>query len=145
MYPLDEQPPLILVVDDEQAVLDEVAAMLLGAGLDCRCCTSASEAMEEARLFAFDLIIADVNLCGHSGVEMCDRIRRNETSCDVPAMFLSGGQIPDIIRRRDAAGGSYYVRKPFDPGVLLQLIDKALGMSRLADARRERSEVGAER
>jgi hypothetical protein len=41
-------------------------------------------------------------------------------------MFLSGGQIPDIIRRQDHLGGTYYIRKPFDPNVLLELVDKAL-------------------
>jgi hypothetical protein len=46
----------------------------------------------------------------------------------VPAMYLSSGQIPDIIRRHDEMGGSYYLRKPFDPGVLLELADKAMQM-----------------
>jgi hypothetical protein len=44
----------------------------------------------------------------------------------VPVMFLSGGQIPDIIRRHDSGGGAYYIRKPFDSNVLLQLVDRTL-------------------
>jgi len=54
----------------------------------------------------------------------------------VPVMFLSGAQIPDIIRRSHAAGGTYYLRKPFDPEVLLELIQKALWMPHLAGSRR---------
>ena len=41
-------------------------------------------------------------------------------------MFLSATQIPDIIRRSHDAGGAYHVRKPFDPDVLTELVDKAL-------------------
>ena len=43
-------------------------------------------------------------------------------------MFLSGAQLPDIIRRSDAAGGIYCLRKPFDAQVLTELIDQALGV-----------------
>ena len=35
------------------------------------------------------------------------------------------GKIPDIIRRSHAVGAAYCLRKPFDPVVLLELIDKA--------------------
>jgi hypothetical protein len=46
-------------------------------------------------------------------------------------MFLSRTQVPDIIRRSQEAGGAYFLRKPFDPQVLLELVDKALWMPRL--------------
>jgi hypothetical protein len=49
----------------------------------------------------------------------------------VPVMFFSGTQIPDIIRRSDSAGASYYLRKPCEAEVLLELIGKALEAARL--------------
>ena len=134
------QAPFILVVDDEQEVLDEVAAVLSGAGFEYRSCTTADAAIEEANANSFDLIISDINLRGHSGLEMCERIKQNETLRDVPVMFLSGAQIPDIIRRSHAAGGAYYLRKPFDPDVLLELIDKALWMPHLVANRAAQGE-----
>ena len=128
------QQPTILVVDDEREVLDEVAAVLTGAGFACRCCTTAEAALEEAAGASFDLIVSDINLHGHSGLEMCEQLRQQETLGDVPVMFLSGAQIPDIIRRAHAAGGAYYLRKPFDPEVLVELVNKALWMPHLATA-----------
>ena len=136
-----QQQPLILVVDDESKVLDEVASVLSGAGFACRCCTTAEAAIEEAKVNAFDLIISDINLHGHSGLEMCEQIKENESLHDVPVMFLSGAQIPDIIRRSHAVGGTYYLRKPFDPEVLVELIDKALWMPHLVANRAERKET----
>ena len=65
-------------------------------------------------------------LHGQSGLDMCQRIRQSQALAEVPVMFLSAAQIPDIIRRTDALGGTYYLRRPFDPGVLVELIDKAL-------------------
>ncbi|MBN2475353.1 MAG: response regulator [Pirellulales bacterium] len=131
MNPIEPRRPLILVVDDEADVLEEVAAILADARYRCRCCTSAEDAVEAAAADPPDLIISDINLQGHSGLEMCERIKEDEALRDVPVMFLSGAQIPDIIRRSHAVGGTYYLRKPFDREVLLELIEKALWMPHL--------------
>jgi CheY-like chemotaxis protein len=128
---LERTQPLILVVDDEQAVLDEVAAALADTGFACRCCSTVETAAATAELLLPDLILCDVNVHGVSGVELCRRIRQDARLADVPVMFLSSRQIPDIIRRNDGAHGTYYMRKPFSPEVLVELIDRAMGASRM--------------
>ena len=128
-----QEQPLILVIDDEVSVLNEVASVLKRVGYNCHCCSTAEAAIEFAGANPLDLIISDINLDGHSGLEMCERIREDQGLGDVPVMFLSGAQIPDIIRRSHAVGGTYYLRKPFDPEVLVELIDKALWMPHLVE------------
>lgn len=128
--------PLVLVVDDEASVLGEVAEVLTTAGFACHCCRTTASALEKAIEKAPDLILSDINLNGESGLALCERIREEPGLEDVPVMFLSGAQIPDIIRRSHAAGGTYYLRKPFDPEVLLELVQKALWMPHLASSRR---------
>ncbi|NQT36590.1 MAG: response regulator [Planctomycetes bacterium] len=130
MNDFQQEKPLVLIVDDEVKVLDEVSAAL-SASFNCRCCTTAEEAIETARTTPPDLILSDINLNGHSGLEMCERIKEDPALHDVPVMFLSGAQIPDIIRRSHAVGATYYLRKPFDTQVLLELVDKALWMPHL--------------
>ena len=125
------QQPLVLVVDDETDVLGEVASVLGKSGYRCHCCGNSAAAIEFVGCNHPDLIISDINLEGHSGLEMCERIKEDEALKDVPVMFLSGAQIPDIIRRSHAVGGTYYLRKPFDPEVLVELVDKALWMPHL--------------
>ena len=125
---------LVLVVDDETKVLEEVSAILSRANFACRTCSTCEEAVEAVAEDTPDLIISDINLHGQSGLEMCERIKQNPELRDVPVMFLSGAQIPDIIRRSHAVGGTYYLRKPFDPEVLLELIDKAMWMPHLVAA-----------
>ena len=128
----DQQSPIVMIVDDEQQVLDDVSTVLSASGLDCRLCSSAELAVEKAKTIRPDLIVSDINLHGHSGLEMIERIKQDDSMRDVPVMFLSGAQIPDIIRRSHAVGGSYYLRKPFDPEVLTELVHKALWMPSMA-------------
>ncbi len=134
MSTFERERPLILVVDDESQVLEQVAEVLKKANIDCHCCTTAETAVVDAETVHPDLILSDINLGGYSGLEMCERIKQNADMVDVPVMFLSGAQIPDIIRRSHAVGGSYYLRKPFDPEVLVELIDKALWMPHLVSS-----------
>ena len=104
--------PLVLVVDQDQGVVDAISAFLAGAGYGCHSCLTAEAALEAAPGLRPDLIIADVSLQGLSGLEMCQQIKQDEALAEVPVMFLSAGQIPDIIRRRDAGQASYFLRKP---------------------------------
>ena len=124
------EQPLILVVDQDQTVLDEMVAVLASGGFTCHCCLTAEAALAAGPLLLPDLIVADIHLDGTSGVEVCERLTQHESLADVPVMYLSAGQIPDIIRRRDGGHGTYYLRKPFDPTVLAELIEHALGMQR---------------
>ena len=59
---------------------------------------------------------------------------------DVPVLYVSNSQAPDIIRRSHDAGGAYYLRKPFDPEVLIELVGKALWMPHLVQSRTSRYE-----
>ncbi len=127
----DSRQPMILVIDDEPEVLGEVAAVLDRAEYACHCCSTPEAAIEFAKSTLPDFIICDINLAGHSGLKLCERIKEDPALENVPVMFLSGAQIPDIIRRSHAVGGTYYLRKPFDPDVLIELVDKGLWMPHL--------------
>lgn len=128
MLRFGNEQPLVLVVDDDRGVLDNVTAALSRANLACRCCTTCDEAITAAQATPPNLILCNVNLHGESGLDLYEQIKQQPGLEDVPVMFLSGAQLPDIIRRRSAAGGIYCLRKPFDPEVLVELIDQALGV-----------------
>lgn len=123
----------LLLVDDESQILDSLSTILTAAGYQCCMAANEETAMRLASEVDPDLIISDINLAGQSGLELCERLKQQALTKDVPVMFVSGAQVPDIIRRAHAAGGTYYLRKPFDPEVLLELVDKALWMPHLSN------------
>ena len=118
----------ILAIDDDAGVLADLAQALGAAGYSYHLCADHEAARALTVRLTPDLIISDINIGNHSGLELCEELKRQAGLADVPVMFLSGAQIPDIIRRAHAAGGTYYLRKPFDPHVLLELVEKALWM-----------------
>jgi CheY-like chemotaxis protein len=124
----------ILAIDDEADVLAQIACILNGAGYSCQCATNAASAREAIGQEVPELIIADLNLAGHSGATMCEQLKEQAHLGEVPVMFLSASQGPDIIHRTHAARGTYYLRKPFDAAVLVQLVEKARQTAHLAHA-----------
>ena len=131
MLELSRTTATVLVIDDEPSAIDDVAQALKITDYRCHRATSKEAAMECARSEIPDLIISDIDLGGTSGLELCQQIRQCDGMAEVPVIFLSGAQIPDVVRQAHSAGGVYFVRKPFDPDVLIELVDKALWMPHL--------------
>lgn len=125
--------PFILLIDHQQKVLDEIASVLNQSGLDCRCCTTAEEAITAVEAGAPDLIVCDVNLEGESGLETCRQLKQLPGMEGVPVMLLSSAQLPDVIRRSHDDDCVYCLRKPPAPKVFIELVDQALA-AKVADS-----------
>jgi CheY-like chemotaxis protein len=134
MKTINQSPITILVIDADAESLARVTAVLDADGYTAVAAGCAQSALAAARQATPDLILCDINVAGHSGLVLCDELRRQTGLGDVPLMFLSATQTPDIIRRSHLVGGTYYLRKPFDAKVLLQLVEKAVRVPHLTGA-----------
>ena len=144
MSSTSQEPAVILIIDDDAVTLTGVAAVLNMSGYECHCARDREAATKGVRTLALDLILCDVNLGGESGLTLCRDLRNEPGMDEVPVMFMSSAQIPDIVRRSHEAGGAYYLRKPFDPEVLIELVAKALWMPHLVQTRIDRAQSAAE-
>jgi DNA-binding response OmpR family regulator len=135
MHLQPQHPAAILVIDDDPLTLTALAAMLHLAGNECHCARDCEGAVKAARSLKPDLIVCDIDLEGENGLDLCRELKQEHGLEDTPIVFLSTAESPDIVRRAREAGGLYYVRKPFDPEVLVELINKALWMPHLVSAR----------
>jgi CheY-like chemotaxis protein len=114
----------VLAINDHPETLTEIARILHRVGYGCQRASDMESAAAAMQQTVPDLIVADVTLGGHSGQSFCDELKRRCDLEDVPVMYLSSTQTPDIIRRADLHGGTYYLRKPFDAPVFFELIEK---------------------
>lgn len=135
MQSFANEPAVILIVDHDPLTLTGVAAVLSMAGYECHCAQDSAAARKAAQTLPLDLIISDVMIGGESGLALCEQLRQMPGVQDVPTMFISSSQGPDIVRRSHEAGGAYYLRKPFDPEVLIELVAKALWMPHLVQSK----------
>jgi two-component system alkaline phosphatase synthesis response regulator PhoP len=108
--------PKILVVDDEQSILDLVAAYLKPEGYDVQTAANGLDGLELARSFKPDLIVLDIMLPGIDGLEMLTRLRR-DSNAYVILLTAKTEETDKIIGL--SVGADDYVTKPFSPRELV--------------------------
>lgn len=123
--------PLVLIIDPDPVSLLGAAATLHGRGFEVHCSQTAEAALKAAHRLPLDLIVSDVDVEGSSGIEIVSAIHELPERSDVPTMFLSAAQMPDVISRRFRNGSAFFLRRPFEPALFLDLVDKALWMPHL--------------
>src|SRR5262245_23121323 len=131
MNSTNREPAEILIVDEDSLSLASATEALDSAGHMVYRSRDRRSALKIATTEALDLIICDVSIGGDSGLELSRELRRMPGMQDVPVMFVSRTQLPDIVRRSHEAGAAYYLRKPLDPEVLIDLVTKALWLPHL--------------
>lgn len=127
--------PVLLLIDNDPLLLTGMAAVLDREGYECHLARDPEAAVKAARTLDLDLIICDVTLGNYSGLALCREIREEHGQAEVPVMFTSQQQLPDVILRTFDTTGAYYLRKPFEPKCLIELATQALWMPHLIASR----------
>jgi DNA-binding response OmpR family regulator len=121
----------ILLVEDEKAIRDAVAAYLERENYAVRGVGDGQSAIEEFEKHSFDLIILDLMLPKLSGERVCRAIR--ETS-NVPIIMLTAkGEVEDRIIGLELGADDYLI-KPFSPR---ELVARVRALLRRASAEAE--------
>lgn len=113
----------VLIVDDERAVRDLVAAALSRAGFEVRTACSAEEALDLEARRPVDLLVTDVILPSLSGPELAERIRRRSPHTRV--LFMSG-YTGNALSADDLRNGNAFLAKPFGTTALIQRVQEVL-------------------
>lgn len=117
----------VLVVEDDPVLTRVLRDNLMFEGFDVRSVSDGIQAQVEAREFAPDLVLLDVNLPGRSGFDLCETWRQRS---QVPIILLTAmGQKGDKIRGLQL-GADDYVTKPFDLEELLARVHAVLRRTR---------------
>ena len=120
-------PATVLIVDDERAVRDLVAAALTRAGFIVRTAGSAEEALDLEKNHSFDLLVTDVMLPNINGPELAERIRQRSPHTRV--LFMSG-YTGNALTPDDLRGGSAFLSKPFGTTTLIARVQEVLNPPR---------------
>jgi two-component SAPR family response regulator len=118
--------PLVLVVDDDAAILKLVSVILTRAGYDVHGCAHPVEATQWLEHHTPELIISDVVMPYMTGYEFLERVREREDLAHLPFMLLSSHAERDDVRRGMNLGADDYLPKPFTPHDLTSAVEARL-------------------
>jgi two-component system phosphate regulon response regulator PhoB len=103
----------VLLVDDDEATLEMVSAMLEAVGLMVQVTSTAEEALDLVRSGEFNLVVLDWNLPEMGGLELCREIRREPDLAWLPLLFLTANTNQKDLVEAFASGADDYMLKPF--------------------------------
>ena len=104
---------IVLVVDDSRADLEKIKAIVSNAGYQVATAISGSEAIEKAQSMQPGMIFMDVIMEDKDGFEACREIGSNETTKNIPIVFVTGKcQKADRVWA-ELQGGKDLIGKPY--------------------------------
>lgn len=122
---------LILAVDDTPASLRLLTDILRAEGYEVRSAISGQLAVHAANIQTPDLILLDVSMPGMNGFEVCQHIKENDKTRDVPVIFVSAMSETEEKLKGFELGAVDYVTKPFQREELLARVHTHLELNRL--------------
>ena len=131
----------ILIVDDMPNNLRFLSTTLTEQGYKVRSVTEGLMALTVAEAAKPDLILLDIMMPNIDGYEVCQRLKANEQTCDIPVIFLSA--LDEVLDKVKAfsVGGVDYITKPFQLEEVLARIQTHLS---LRAAQKEISQLNTE-
>lgn len=131
----------ILIVDDEFAIRDMLNQALSFAGYECLQAENTQQAHSIIVDERPDLVLLDWMLPGgSSGIELCQRLKNDETLAHIPIILISAKGTEDNKIHGLDAGADDYITKPFSMRELLSRIKAVLRRTTIQQQEQQRVE-----
>jgi DNA-binding response OmpR family regulator len=124
-----ELPPVIVVADDEEDILELVAHRLEREGYVVHRARDGEEALALTREHRPDVAILDVAMPKLDGFELTRRLRNGTETSDIKIMLLTARVQEADVDAGLAAGAHDYITKPFSPQELQERVAALLSRS----------------
>lgn len=121
----------ILLVDDSTTVRAVIARSLELAGVPVGNLHQAANGREALAILGaewIDLVFADINMPVMNGVEMIEKMREDGLLQTIPVIICSTEGSVSRIEQLRASGVRAYIRKPFTPELLRQVVEDTVGV-----------------
>src|SRR5215203_5564165 len=116
----------ILVADAESHILHVVSLKLRNAGFRVLTARDGQEAHEMAQQNHPDLLITDYHMPQLSGLELCQRLKQDSKTSDIPAIMLTARGYHLEPSDTEQSGILRMLSKPFSPRHLLTTVNEVL-------------------
>jgi two-component system response regulator FixJ len=119
-----DDPVMIFILDDDEAIRDSLQILLECEGLAARTFACGRQFLDTVRPQAGDCLLLDLYMPVIGGLDILEALRQRGD--DVPVIVLTGHPSPAAESRATAAGAFAFIEKPYRADALLNLIRQAL-------------------
>ncbi|MDI9639866.1 response regulator [Geitlerinema splendidum] len=102
----------MLIVDDDSAILSELAAILAPWGLEVTILEEQERFWEVLQEIQPNLVIVDLEMPAVSGLELCQVVRQDAHWGDLPLLVVTAHTDAQSLQQTFAAGADDFITKP---------------------------------
>jgi DNA-binding response OmpR family regulator len=125
----------VLVAEDDADIRMLITLKLTQAGHQVRGFGDGLSAAADAREHPPDLAVLDVMMPGRSGLEVCQELRQDPATANIPVILLTAMAREADIAAGLAAGADDYIVKPFSPRDFTMLVSAVLARVQAGNSR----------
>ncbi len=129
----------VLIVDDEKNYPPILSAVLEEEGFEALTAYSGKEALETLNHAAVDLVLTDMKMSAMDGIELLERIKKNDPELPV-IMMTAHGTVEKAVEAMQK-GAYNYILKPFENKQLVIYVNKAIQIYRVIKENRRLRET----
>ncbi len=125
----------VLLVDDEHALRRAYARAIEAAGFEVEQASTGQQALAALAGKDFDVIVTDITMPEMTGIELVRAVR--ERDLDVPVIMVTGSPTVESATSAVEYGALRYLVKPIEGKVLVENVERAAKLRRVARLKRE--------
>ena len=115
---------IVAIVDDDESVQHALQDLIESSGMSALCFSSAEHFLDSEARNKAACLIADIRMPGMSGLELQAKLKAER--CRIPIVFITAHGDAEMRIHAMREGAVEFLSKPFDDGVLLEIVHAAL-------------------
>ena len=127
----------LLLADDSITIQKVVNLTFADEGIEVTTVGDGDSAMEKLREISFDLVMADVNMPGLTGYQICESLKQDKSLQHIPVILLVGSFEPFDQEESNRVGADAFLTKPFQS--IRQLVTQVTDLLNSGDRKIEES------
>lgn len=130
----------IVIADDNPQNLEVLRGLLKAAGYAVHPANDGALALKALQHVHADLILLDICMPGMDGYQVCEALKKNPATRDIPVIFVTALHESLDKFKAFTVGGVDYICKPFDQGEVLARVSTHVQLYRLQRAQQRYAE-----
>ncbi len=114
----------ILIVDDDVQAVEMLSMILQDKGYEVIPAYVGELGYKKALEHRPDIILLDITLPGMDGYQVCEQIKHNPETSDIPVVMLTGKDMGESFDRAMEKKADWYVVKPYNIEHLMKVFEK---------------------
>jgi CheY-like chemotaxis protein len=134
----------LLLADDSITIQKVVELVLAEEGFEIKAVNNGEEALAAVMQLRPDVVLADIDMPKMNGYQLCDTIKANPETKDIPVILLAGAFEPLDDELSKNVGADDYIIKPFESQELISKINAVIAAEEMAKGTSVEGEAAAE-